>query len=99
MYVVVLWYWGAALAKAQGTTSAVANLNSYPQIIVPLGVSIALLMWGVGLVLLMGLPSYYRQAPGHIPSFYSSLFRRKIIVVSCFPSTILTETFLADFVL
>ena len=45
------------------------------------GVVIACLMWAVGTVLLIGLPKYYRQAPGHIPSFYSSLFRRKIILV------------------
>ncbi len=29
IYVVALWYWGAALAKAQGTVSVVANLTSY----------------------------------------------------------------------
>jgi alpha-1,3-glucan synthase len=27
-----------------------------------------------------GLPNYYRQTPGKVPSFYKSLFRRKIIV-------------------
>lgn len=27
-----------------------------------------------------GLPSYYRQQPGHVPSFYFSLLRRKIVV-------------------
>lgn len=37
-------------------------------------------MWAVGTVILIGLPKYYRQAPGHIPSFYISLFRRKIIL-------------------
>ena len=45
------------------------------------GIVIACLMWAVGVVLLIGLPKYYRQAPGHIPSFYASLFRRKIILV------------------
>ena len=45
------------------------------------GIVIACLMWAVGVVLLIGLPKYYRQAPGHIPSFYTSLFRRKIILV------------------
>ncbi|KAK4692298.1 hypothetical protein P7C71_g4875, partial [Lecanoromycetidae sp. Uapishka_2] len=80
IYVVALWYWGAALAKAAGTPSVVANLSTYPNIIVPLCVLVACLMWSVGVVLLLGLPKYYRQAPGHIPSFYTSLFRRKIIV-------------------
>lgn len=82
IYVVALWYWGAALAKAQGTVSIVANLIAYPKIIVPVCIVIALLMWSVGVVLFVGLPKYYRQSPGHIPAFYPSLFRRKIIVVS-----------------
>lgn len=38
-------------------------------------------MWCVGVILFVGLPTYYRQAPGHIPAFYSSLLRRKIIIV------------------
>lgn len=38
-------------------------------------------MWGIGVVLLVGLPPYYRQIPGNIPSFYTSLLRRKIIAV------------------
>lgn len=80
IYVVALWYWGAALAKSQGTVSVVANLNSYPKIIVPVGIIVAFLMWTIGVVLFMGLPMYYRQAPGNIPAFYPSLFRRKIIV-------------------
>ena len=84
IYVVALWYWGAALAKAQGTVSVVSNLNSYPKVIVPVCVMIALLMWSVGAILFEGLPTYYRQAPGHIPAFYPSLFRRKIIIV-CSP--------------
>ena len=81
MYVAALWYWGAALAKAEGTASPVANLNSHPEIIAPLCLLVACLMWGVGVVLFMGLPPYYHQAPGHIPSFYASLFRRKVILV------------------
>ena len=83
IYVVALWYWGAALAKSEGTASVIANLNSYPKIIVPLCVSVTFLMWSIGVVLFTSLPPYYRQAPGNIPSFYSSLFRRKIILVSC----------------
>jgi len=83
--VVALWYWGAALAKAQGTASVVANLNSFPTIIIPLGVGVACLMWGIGAIILIGLPQYYHQTPGNIPSFYSSLFRRKIIIVRYLP--------------
>ena len=90
IYVVALWYWGAALAKAQGTVSVVANLNSFPKIIVPVCIIVALMMWCIGVVLFVGLPTYYRQSPGHIPAFYPSLFRRKIIIVrpKAFPSSV-----------
>ena len=81
VYVVALWYWGAALGKAVGTASVVANLNKYPKIIVPLCACLMCLMWAVGIVLYTSLPDYYRQAPGNIPSFYSSLLRRRIILV------------------
>ena len=81
IYVVALWYWGAALAKAQGTVSVVANLNAYPKIIAPVCIVVACVMWTVGVVLFVGLPTYYRQAPGHIPAFYPSLLRRKVILV------------------
>ena len=81
IYVVALWYWGASLAKAQGTVSVVANLNSYPKIIVPICIIVAIVMWIVGGTLFLGLPVYYCQAPGNIPSFYPSLFRRKMLVI------------------
>ena len=31
-------------------------------------------------MLLKGLPKYYRQVPGKVPSFYKSIYRRKIIL-------------------
>jgi len=31
-------------------------------------------------MLLLGLPKYYRQVPGNVPSFYKSIYRRKIII-------------------
>jgi alpha-1,3-glucan synthase len=37
-------------------------------------------MWIVGAILFVGLPDYYRQAPGKVPSFLVSLFRRKIVL-------------------
>lgn len=41
---------------------------------------IAVLLWAVGILLFVGLPNYYRQTPGKVPSFYKSVFRRKIIL-------------------
>ena len=40
---------------------------------------IALLMFAIAIGLFVGLPDFYRQAPGKIKSFYMSIFRRKII--------------------
>lgn len=42
---------------------------------------LALLMWIVGVVIYTGLPGYFRQASGQIPSFYRTIPRRKIILV------------------
>ena len=83
IYVVALWYWGSALTKssAHGATGSSASMAP-TRVIIPIGIVIACVMWIIGYVLFYGLPKYYRQAPGKIPSFYTSLFRRKIIIVS-----------------
>ena len=41
----------------------------------------ACLLFPVGCVMYYGLPNYYRQAAGNVPSFYHSIFRRKIVLV------------------
>jgi fumarate reductase subunit D len=46
---------------------------------------IAVLLWAVGVILFLGLPDYYRQDPGQVPSFYTSVMRRKIVLVSLRP--------------
>lgn len=43
-------------------------------------VPIACLVWGIGALCYFGLPSYYRQAPGHVPSFYKAIMRRNIVI-------------------
>ncbi|KAL8882053.1 MAG: hypothetical protein Q9198_000876 [Flavoplaca austrocitrina] len=80
-YVVGLWYWGSTLTKATAagitsTTENPSNSSTMTAITVP----IAILLWAVGAILFLGLPDYYRQAPGNVPSFYTSLSRRKIIL-------------------
>lgn len=42
---------------------------------------LALLMWIVGIVIYTGLPDYFRQASGQIPSFYRTIPHGKIILV------------------
>jgi alpha-1,3-glucan synthase len=80
-YVIALWYWGSTLTKAssQGLLTAetnIANTWKMTAICVP----ITVLLWGVGLLMFFGLPNYYRQSPGKVPSFYRSVFRRKIVL-------------------
>ncbi|KAJ5158949.1 Glycosyl transferase family 1 [Penicillium coprophilum] len=79
-YVIALWYWGSTMTKAssQGLLNPETNISNtwkmsaicYP---------IAIFLFAVGALLAMGLPNYYRQKPGKVPSFYKSLFRRKIV--------------------
>jgi alpha-1,3-glucan synthase len=83
-YIVMLWFWGARLTKAVAPTVASTGVVSYgatntiiyTSIVIPL----AILLWAIGMTLFLGLPSYYRQAPGHVPSFYKSITSRNIIL-------------------
>ena len=85
-YVVALWYWGSILVKGQTSGLSAqgdvinggdfANSIAITYITIP----VAVLMWAAGAIMFFGLPNYYRQAPGAVPSFYTSLFRRKIIL-------------------
>lgn len=73
-----LWYWGATLSRTY--TDNGPPLSS--KVVTAITVPIAVLMWSVGIILYLGLPNYYRRDPGNVPSFYRSLFRRKVVVVS-----------------
>ncbi|KIV91342.1 hypothetical protein, variant [Exophiala mesophila] len=81
IYVVALWYWGSYLNRSQAdgilaSTNPITNSWKITAISLP----IAVLLWSVGVVMWLGLPKYYRQAPGTMPSFYKSLGRRKIVL-------------------
>ncbi|TGO35925.1 hypothetical protein BHYA_0141g00220 [Botrytis hyacinthi] len=89
-YVVILWFWGSYLNRRQADGLGTSFTTASPKmsaVVLP----IALLMWAVGLVTFLGLPEYYRQAPGKVPSFYASLFRRKIVM--WFFVTVLIQNF------
>jgi alpha-1,3-glucan synthase len=79
IYISALWYWGSALVKLS-SAGAVTSTTTPKHIITSITLPIAALMWIVGLMLLVGLPQYYRSDPGKVPSFYKSIFRRKIIL-------------------
>ncbi|KAF2804995.1 alpha-1,3-glucan synthase Ags2 [Mytilinidion resinicola] len=81
IYVVALWFWGSRLTQstASGILTTNTALTSTWRITV-ITVPIAILLWAIGLVLFLGLPDFYRQEPGAVPSFYKSLGRRNIIL-------------------
>ncbi|CEJ56521.1 Putative Alpha-1,3-glucan synthase Ags1 [Penicillium brasilianum] len=94
-YVIALWYWGSTLSKASSeglltSDNTIANTWKMTAICYP----IAFFLWGVGLLLVFGLPNYYRQKPGKVPSFYKSLLRRKIVLWN-FVAVILQNFFLS----
>lgn len=76
IYVIALWAWGTQLTQA----SAKGTSTNYGAKMTAIGVPIALFLWGCGIVLWIGLPDFYRQKPGGLPSFYKAALRRKIIV-------------------
>lgn len=68
-----------AAASQAGSRTSLADSN--PSLLLGVGLGIAVLLWGIGAIIFFGLPDYYRQAPGKIPAFYLTLFRRKVILV------------------
>ncbi|KAJ5666828.1 hypothetical protein N7462_011237 [Penicillium macrosclerotiorum] len=80
-YVIALWYWGSTLTKASNAGNAnvqgyITNTWRMTAICTP----ITAFLWTIGLLVYFGLPNYYRQTPGKVPSFYKSVFRRKIVL-------------------
>jgi alpha-1,3-glucan synthase len=78
IYIVALWFWGDKVTASTDAGNPTASVYGTPM--TAIGVPIAVLMWAIGLILFFGLPVFYRQAPGGVPSFYTAVFRRKIIV-------------------
>ncbi|PIG87989.1 hypothetical protein AARAC_004507 [Aspergillus arachidicola] len=80
-YVIGLWYWGTTIssAVANGVTNVNGGIvNSWKMTAICM--PIAAFLWAIGLIIFFGLPNYYRQSPGKVPSFYKSVFRRKIVL-------------------
>jgi alpha-1,3-glucan synthase len=78
LYTVALWYWSARVTKVEVAGVSTAALNSWKltAVVMP----IAAVCFIIGVLLALGLPKYYRQAPGKILFFYTSLFRRRIVL-------------------
>ena len=90
IYVTLLWYWGTGLMKMTVNGVTTSDLIQYGRALTAVTTPIAILMWAVAIILFLGLPDYYRQTPGQVPSFYKSIVRRKIILVSFEPRCYLT---------
>ncbi|PWY83588.1 alpha-1,3-glucan synthase [Aspergillus heteromorphus CBS 117.55] len=76
-----LWYWGSWMANLNQEGSTQFSLSvTNPNALLGIGVGLACLLWLLGALVFFGLPSYYRQTPGQVPTFYLSLFRRRIIL-------------------
>ncbi|KAK0625064.1 hypothetical protein B0T17DRAFT_617200 [Bombardia bombarda] len=78
VYSLALWYWGSLVANQDTTMTVFLPGSTIPQALV-VCVPIAFMLWVIGVVLLVGLPDFYRQTPATIPGFYISLYRRKIV--------------------
>lgn len=92
VYVTALWFWGANLNQqsSSGSLRVTSNfINSWK--VTAICIPIACALWVLAFVVYVGLPNYYRQIPGRIPSFYSSVLRRKIIL--WFFLTVLIQNF------
>lgn len=79
-----LWYWGSWMASLnqEGSTRFSLSITD-PNVLLGVGIGLACVLWLLGALVFFGLPAYYRQTPGRVPTFYLSLFRRRVILV-CF---------------
>ena len=83
IYIAFLWFWGSTMANSQTQGATYTSLaDSNPHLLIGVGIGIAVFLYAVAVVTFFGLPDYYRQKPGKVPSFYRTLPRRKIIIVS-----------------
>jgi alpha-1,3-glucan synthase len=79
IYVCALWFWGSHF-----TTSSpgqyIGTVDPFSKTMAAILLPVALLLFFIGYLVHVGLPDYYHQVPGKVPSFYMSLLRRKIVV-------------------
>ena len=79
-YVVALWFWGSRLTRQTQDGIITATPISETWKMTAICLPITAMLWAIGILMWVGLPNYYRQTPGKVPSFYRSIARRKIIL-------------------
>ena len=89
MYISGLWYWGSQLSSYDSNGIPVARASN--TLISAICLPVSLLMIALSILTYLGLPNYYRQTPGSIPSFFKSIFRRKLII--CFLVSVLIQNY------
>ncbi|KAF4841864.1 Cell wall alpha-1,3-glucan synthase mok13 [Colletotrichum siamense] len=80
VYSLMLWYWGSLTHTPETSPMAYLDGTTIPKSVI-ICVPVACMLWAIGVILFLGLPDYYRQAPDVIPGFYISLIRRKLVPV------------------
>jgi alpha-1,3-glucan synthase len=80
IYISALWYWGSLLSSYDSNGIPVARAAG--PVVSAVCLPVAVLLIALSVLTFLGLPDYYRQTPGSIPSFFKSIFRRKLIIVS-----------------
>ncbi|KNF03549.1 hypothetical protein PSTG_03077 [Puccinia striiformis f. sp. tritici PST-78] len=76
IWIAALWYWGFKLQGTNPTDTA----SVPPAWINAITFTLAITCFGIGYVLFIGLPNYYRNVPGQVPNFVKTLFRRKLVI-------------------
>lgn len=80
VYVCILWAWGAYLTKTTSNSLDPHTITTSNPVLTGIGIPIGVLFFAIAYIMFTGLPPYYRQKPGQVPSFYLSIFRRKVVV-------------------
>ncbi|KAG7294144.1 hypothetical protein NEMBOFW57_004212 [Staphylotrichum longicolle] len=89
IYISGLWYWGSQLSSYDSNGIPVAQASN--TLISAVCFPVAVLLMALSVATFFGLPDYYRQTPGSIPSFFKSIFRRKLIL--CFLVSVLIQNY------
>lgn len=81
IYVCGLWAWGDYMSSqvASGNPNR-SIITTSSTTMAAIGIPISVLFLAVASAVYFGLPKYYRQAPGQVPSFYAAIFRRKVVL-------------------
>ncbi|GAB1317883.1 Cell wall alpha-1,3-glucan synthase ags1 [Madurella fahalii] len=89
VYISALWYWGSLLSSYDSNGIPIARASG--TIVSAVCLPVAVLLIALSVLTFLGLPDYYRQTPGSIPSFFKSIFRRKLII--CFLISVIIQNY------